>query len=186
MMIFFIIYISLVFVSCNITDFQNEKMKESELKEEHLYDIYFIKKAPKATEKQPLSKVIKLVFTQNDSSLGNTVAMDLENNTIYIDPWMSSMGINYQDESEPIDDIDKAVDILEEYNVQDWKEDYSYEDSSSYEDGYAWSLYLQFEDGTVERHEGTGSFAKEITPENYNDFSQALNDFVEERLKDES
>src|SRR5699024_11722442 len=81
-------------------------------------------------------------------SLGNTIAMDIENNIIYIDPWMSSMGINYQDESEPIDDIDKAVDILEKYNVQDWKEDYSYEDPSSYEDGYAWSLYLQFEDGT--------------------------------------
>src|SRR5699024_197025 len=93
MMIFFIIYISLVFVSCNITESQNEKMKESELKEEHLYDIYFIKKAPKTTEKQPLSKVIKLAFTQNDSSLGNTIAMDLENNTIYIEPWMSSMGI---------------------------------------------------------------------------------------------
>src|SRR5699024_946819 len=186
MMIFFIIYISLVFVSCNITDSQNEKMNESELKEAHLYDIYFIKKDPKTTEKQPLSKVIKLAFTQNDSSLGNTIAMDLENNTIYIDPWMSSMGINYKSESKPIDDIDEAVNILEKYNVQDWKEDYSYEDPSSYEDGYAWSLYLQFEDGTVERHKGTGSFAKEITPENYNDFSQKLNDFVEERLKDES
>src|SRR5699024_3144255 len=137
MMIFFIIYISLVFVSCNITDSQNVKMKESVLKEAHLYDIYFIKKAPKTTEKQPLSKVIKLALKQNDSTLRNTIAMDIENNIIYIDPWMSSMGINYQDESEPIDDIDKAVDILEKYNVQDWKEDYSYEDPSSYEDGYA-------------------------------------------------
>src|SRR5699024_2282610 len=128
MMIFFIIYISLVFVCCYMTETQNEKKKESELKDEHLYDIYFIKKALKTTEKQPLSKVIKLAFTQKDSSLGNTIAMDLENNTIYIDPWMSSMGINYKDESKPIDDIDEAVNILEKYNVQDWKEDYSYED----------------------------------------------------------
>src|SRR5699024_9385215 len=125
-MFFFIIYISRVYVFCNITDYQNEEMKETELKEAHLYDICFIKKAPKTTEKQPLSKVIKLASTQNDSSLGNTIAMDLENNTIYIDPWMSSMGINYKSESKPIDDIDEAVNILEKYNVQDWKEDYSY------------------------------------------------------------
>lgn len=182
----FMISISICLIMVGCKDSENGYSEGSELKEEHLYDIYFIKKAPKTTEKQPLSKVIKLAFTQNDSSLGNTIAMDLENNTIYIDPWMSSMGINYKDESKPIDDIDEAVNILEKYNVQDWKEDYSYEDPSSYEDGYAWSLYLQFEDGTVERHKGTGSFAKEITPENYNDFSQKLNDFVEERLKDES
>src|SRR5699024_11619201 len=74
------------------------------------------------------------------------------------------------DLSKPIDDIDEAVNILEKYNVQDWKEDYSYEDPSSYEDGYAWSLYLQFEDGTVERHKVTGSFAVESTPENYKDY----------------
>src|SRR5699024_12312982 len=116
----------------------------------------------KTTEKQPLSKVIKLAFTQNDSSLGNTIAMDLENNTIYIDPWMSSMGINYKDESKPIDDIDEAVNIIEKYNVQDRKEDYSYEDASSYEDGNARSIYLQLEDGTVERLKGTGYLRTEI------------------------
>src|SRR5699024_2839907 len=119
MMIFLIIYISLVFVSCNITDSENEKMKESELKEEQLYDVYFIKKATKTTEKQPLSKLIKLAFTQNDISLGNTIAMDLKNTTIYIYPTMSFNDINYKDEYKLIYDIDEKVNLLEKYNVKD-------------------------------------------------------------------
>lgn len=80
--------------------------------------------------------------------------------------------------------LEKVIDILETYNVQDWKKDYSYEDLSSYQDGSGWSLYLQFEDGTVEVHRGFGSFAGEIIPENFDDFFSELSSFVDERLGD--
>src|SRR5690625_7630452 len=109
----FMISISICLIMVGCKDSENGYSEGSELKEEHVYDIYFIKKAPKTTEQQPLSKVIKLTLTQNDSSLGNTIAMDIENNIIYIDTWMSTISINYQDEYKRIEDKDKSVDIRE-------------------------------------------------------------------------
>lgn len=175
-----IIWFCILLVGC--TTNENKNMEESAPKEEHLYDIYFIKKAPRAKEKNDLSDLIKIVFAKNDSSVGDTIAIDVKNNTIHLEPWMSSHGINSMGESEPINDFDEVIKIIEKHDVQNWKEDYSFEDPSTYEDGYAWSLYLQFEDGTVERHKGTGSFAEEITPAHFETFYHDLNDFVEERL----
>lgn len=164
---------------------EKPETKERQLSEEDLYDIYFIKEAPKSAKKQNLSDVIKIVFTRNNSSQSDTIAIDLERNIIHKDPWMSSLGINSLGESKHIEDINEVLNILEKYNVQDWKEDYTYEDPLSYEDGYGWSLRLQFVDGIVGTHKGSGSFAEEITPDNFTEYFHGLNDFVNERLEED-
>ncbi len=56
-------------------------------------------------------------------------------------------------------------------------------DPTTTDDGVGWSLYLQFEDGTVEKHKGSGTAMKSITPENFDDFFNELSDFVDERLE---
>src|SRR5699024_2251159 len=160
------------------------KKKVSIIPQDELYDIYFIKKAPKSTGKHDLSEAIKVVFTYSDSSVGDTIAIDIQEGIIHIEPWVSTLGVTSLDESEHINDIDIVIDLLREYNVQGWKDDYTYEDPSTYEDGVGWNLWIQFEYGTVEKHGGSGSFAEEITSDEFDEFKKALRDFVHERLED--
>lgn len=168
-----------------LNSFVEERLDGSTVTDDNLYDIYFIKKAPKATEMHDLSEAIKVVFTYSDSSVGDTIAIDIQEGIIHIEPWVSTLGVTSLDESEHINDIDVVIDLLREYNVQGWKDDYTYEDPSTYEDGFGWNLWIQFEDGTVEKHGGSGSFAEEITPDGFDEFVGALNDFVNSRLEDE-
>ena len=73
--------------------------------------------------------------------------------------------------------------ILEKYEVQSWKRDYTFEDPETYQDGYSWSLWLQFADGTVEKHSGEGTDAEKLTPDNFQEFAKELRSFVEEKLE---
>lgn len=172
---FAIIFVCLLVVGCK--DIDKKKTGEANMSEDLFYDFYLFLKSPRATEKHDLSEVIKIVYTDSNSSTGNTIALDLEKNHILKDPWMSSHGINSMGEYKQIDDMEKVIDILEKYNVQEWKEDYSFEDPSTYEDGYGWNLYLQFQDGTVERHKGSGTLKKNIIPEQFSEFFNELNKF---------
>jgi len=72
--------------------------------------------------------------------------------------------------------------ILKKYDVQDWKDDYTTENPDTYEDGYGWQLWLQYEDGTVEKHGGTGTTVEKVTPENFQDFKTELSTFMDEKI----
>lgn len=151
--------------------------------EEELYDIYYIKEAPKVIEKHDFSEVIKLVLTKNEDLTDETIAIDVEKNGIYIDPSIQSIGVRASKGMKEIDDIQKVIDILEKYHVQDWKEDYSTkEDPSSTADGVGWSMYIQFKNGTVKHHMGSGTSMESVTPEGFADFFNELETFVNEHL----
>lgn len=184
-----VFYIVLLIVTClyltGCDDGEGEMQKTSNMTDKDVYDIYLLFEAPKAKKEHDLTDVIKIVFFDSNSTTGNTIAIDVKDSSIYINPSVSSLGIRATNGMKEIEDIETAINILEKYNVQDWKEDYSIEDPSSYEDGYGWSLLLQFEDGTVAEYGGSGPFKKEITPNHFDDFFQELNDFVEERLGEE-
>lgn len=62
---------------------------------------------------------------------------------------------------------DKLIDILDRYNVNEWENDYNISDSTDYEDG------------AVQKHEGN---EEDLLPENFNQFSAELSDFVNEQL----
>jgi hypothetical protein len=65
--------------------------------------------------------------------------------------------------------------------VPSWKRDYTFEDPNSYQDGYSWSLWLQYEDGAVSKHFGEGTSVAEITPENFESFVAELRSFIDQR-----
>ena len=120
---------------------------------------------------------------KNDSSLSDTIAIDVTNNEIYVDPSWTTLGVDTFDEPVPVNDVQNLLQILEEYNVQDWKKDYTVENPEDYEDGFSWRLWLQFEDGTVEKHGGSGT-EDGITSENFDEFFTELNEFVAGKLEE--
>lgn len=63
--------------------------------------------------------------------------------------------------------------------------DYTLDDSFSFTDKYSWGLWIQFEDGTVEEHKGSGPPKQdEIIPENFTDFAEELKEFVKTKVED--
>ena len=79
----------------------------------------------------------------------------------------------------------EVLDILRTYDMQSWKKDYTFEDSDTYEDGYIWRLWLQYEDGTVEKHKGEGTDRDKITPSIFDDFVKDLNYIVDKHFNDD-
>lgn len=71
---------------------------------------------------------------------------------------------------------------MTKHGVQDWNSDYTFEDAESYEDGYSWRLWLQFEDGTVEKHFGKGTSKEKLTPEKFESFAEELYQFQENKV----
>lgn len=182
----FIIGISFCFflVSCKGTNEPTEKIPKKT--DEKLYDIYYLKEAPKASGNHELSKVIKIVVVKHEDSQEQTIAIDVGNSSIFFDPSNSSLGIRASNGKKEITDVNEAVHLLEKYNVQDWKEDYTIEDPKSYTDGVSWNVWIQYTDGSVQRFGGSGSGLEKITPEGFENFFHELNAFVEERLEKDS
>ncbi|MEI3614672.1 hypothetical protein [Pseudogracilibacillus sp. SO30301A] len=150
-----------------------------------IFDFRHIDKAPEATEKHPIKEVIKVFFDEWSIDVPyEAVAIDVQNNEIYINPIISGRGFRARGGIVEINGADQVHEILEKYDVQEWKTDYTFEDPGTYEDGYSWKLWLQFEDGTVEKHSGKGTDVKKLTPDNFREFAKDLGNFVEEKLKE--
>ncbi len=162
---------------------ENDGSENINMNDYDIFDFYLIKKAPESKRKQNLDKVIKIAFDENDSSLSNTIAIDLANNEIYINPRWSSHGIRSREGTIKSNDVKNVLEILEKYNVQKWKSDYTVEEPESYVDGYGWSLWLQFEDGTVKTYLGRGD-KEDVVPKNFDEFVNELSKFVNERIGD--
>ena len=156
---------------------------ENNMYEYDIYDFADIKKAPEAAMKHPLSNVIKILFDAGSIAAENTIAIDILKNEVFINPKIGSRGLRFSDGSVEINDTEKVIKILEKYDVQNWKNDYTFENPEFYQDGYGWVLRLQFEDGTVEIYGGEGSRKSEIIPENFDEFFAELSEFVKERIE---
>ena len=150
-----------------------------------IYDFGYFAMAPEAVEKQPLDKVIKLYFSEwSIDMLHEPIAIDIENSEMYSKPSMGSRGLNnFPDETIPITDAHEIIDILKKYDVQSWERDYTFKDPQDDEDGYSWSLILQFADGSLEEHGGAGTDIAQLTPENFREFVDELEAWVEDKTK---
>lgn len=182
---FYLLLISILIISgCNGTEVKEDNIKDGddEMNEYDIFDFSFINMAPEAEKKQPLNKVIKLYFSVGSIAENIEVAVDLGNGEIYKNPVLSTLGVDTFEDPVKAEDLNEIIAILEKYNVQDWKKDYTFENPNSYLDGYSWSLMLQYEDGTVEKHRGQGTKKGKITPENFDGFLMELKKFVDERL----
>ncbi len=162
---------------------KENKKEESKLGEYDIYDFAFIRKAPKSKVKHGLNKVIKIFFNENDIDENYAIAIDVKNSEIYIEPRMSALGVDSLYGTIKSNDAKNVIEILEKYNVQKWKSDYTVEDPESYVDGYGWSLWLQFEDGTVKTYLGRGD-KEDVVPKNFDEFVNELSEFVNERIGD--
>lgn len=151
-----------------------------------VFDFAFIKKAPEATESHDLEEVIKVYFNENDSSQDKGFAIDIEEGHVFINTGMGSRGVRTSIEQPlEVSQIKGVIDILHKHHIQDWQEDYTFENPDSYQDGYGWQLWLQFKDGTVEKHKGSGTNPDKVTPDNFDDFAKELHEFMDEKINDE-
>lgn len=152
--------------------------------DELLYNMAYIFEAPKARKKNDLSKAIKIVFTEKDQSKEHTIGLDIDRKIIHIEPWITQIGVLSTKEKEDVEGLDEVSNILEKHNIQEWAMDYTIEDSFSFEDEYNWGLWIQFIDGTVEEHKGSGSSKQEVIPKDFTDFVNELKDFVKINVDD--
>jgi len=171
-------------VACGKGKITHEENEVDTMSKIDIYDFAFIKRAPETTEKQDLTDVIKIYFIENDSSLNSGYAIDIEENEAYVDPMIGSRGVRTGvDDPVHINNASDLIDTLEKYHVQDWETDYTVENSSDYEDGGSWQLWIQYTDGSVEKHGGSGTSYQKMTPENYSDFKKEFKASVEERIE---
>ena len=148
-----------------------------------IFDFSFIRSAPVTEKSQPVENVIKVYHGEWSMERAPAVAIDVENKEIYIEPRMANRGVRAHGGTKVIEDAEKVIQILEKYDIQNWQHYYSnVKDTTSYEDGASWSLWLQYDDGSVEIFRGEGTFWKDITPDNYQSFVNELTEFVEERI----
>jgi|SRR5690554_799565 len=162
-----------------------EKKQDGEVSELDIFDFAYIKMAPETTEEQDIQDIIKLYLEESSMSETTNIAIDIGNNEIYINPSLGSRGLRFSDEIIKADDIHHALTILEDYQIQEWKEDYTFENPDSYQDGFGWSLWLQYKDGSVKKHSGEGTSKEEITPDNFESFVSELKSFVDEKLNEQ-
>src|SRR5699024_8239972 len=164
----------------------NVEKKENNMNDVDVYDFENIGKAPETTESQDVKNTIKVFFSEStfDDS-DEPIALNLKDSEIYINPSISLQGFSSYDEYMEINNGEEVLDILRSYDVQSWKKDYTFEDSDTYEDGYIWRLWLQYEDGTVEKHKGKGTDRDKITPSIFDDFVKDLNYIVDKHFNDD-
>ena len=153
-----------------------ENVEDDQMDDIDIYDFYYINKAPRAVEKHSLDNLIKIYFSAKN------IAVDIEEHEIYMDALYSRNGIDTFEDTIELNDKEGLINILEKYDIQKWKDDYTTEDPDSYEDGYGWLLLLQFEDGTVEKYRGTGPLKDEVIPDNFDAFGNELEDFINEQI----
>src|SRR5690625_1645094 len=168
-----------------ITENNNEG-EDNNMNEVDIFQFENIDKAPEATEKPPVNEVIKIFFSEwTFDAPYEPIAINIESNEVYVNPSLSLHRISTYDDTVSISDAEEILEILERHEVQSWERDYTFEDPDSYQDGYSWRLWLQFEDGTVEKHSGEGTDVEKLTPNNFREFVNELESFVEEKLQDE-
>ncbi|MEI3612452.1 hypothetical protein [Pseudogracilibacillus sp. SO30301A] len=163
---------------------ENEKAKEN-VSEIDIFDFENFGRTPEATEKHSIDEVIKIYFSEwTFDDPFEPIAINIETDEIYVNPSLSFVRFSTYDEVVKINQTEQVLEILETYDVQSWKTDYTFEDPDSYEDGYSWRLWLQFADGTVEKYSGEGTNVEKLTPDNFQEFAKELRSFVEEKLKE--
>lgn len=146
-----------------------------------IYDFSFIELALHSKKKQDVDDLIKIYFIENDSSLDTGFGVDIENKLVYIDPRVGSRGIRRSsDDPDEINNVEDFINLVEKYEVQNWKKRYA--DHLDVEDGYGWKLILQYADGSIQTYSGSGIDMEKITPSNFNSFKKDLAETVEKGL----
>jgi len=71
----------LVLLGCKDQDKGADNMDKYDI-----HDFYYIDKAPETDTDKDLNQVEKVLYSENDSSVHHTIAIDVKNDEIYINP----------------------------------------------------------------------------------------------------
>lgn len=157
------------------------KNEEIELSKEELLEFENFGKAPETKKRKPNEEVVKIYFSESSIDFPHEpIAINIKDNKLYIRPHVSAFRRSRYDDVVTMQNTKEVIKLLEKYDVQHWKRDYTFEDPQTYEDGYGWNLWLQYEDGTVKKYSGSGTSKKNITPEKFDEFIHALRQLVAE------
>lgn len=148
--------------------------------DEDIFDFAFINGAPKAEESHEVDDIIKMYATTwSIDELHHPIAIDIENNEIYVEPSVRLHGVEFETDRKKVDNTDKVLELFEQYDVLHWQNYYSnVKDFHSYEDGASWRVVVQYEDGTIEIFRGEGTRFEEIIPDHYTNFMNELWEYV--------
>src|SRR5690625_3584638 len=149
-----------------------------------MFDIDYIKRETKAEDYYDVDDIIKMYASKGSfDDPKPPIAIDIENNEIYVEPNIGRYGVDREKERKQVNDTDRDLELFERYDVLEWQNYYSdVKDYHSYEDGGSWSLVGQYEDGTIEEFRGEGT--TDITPDNYSDLKSDLKRYVAEHIDD--
>lgn len=171
----------------NINLQKNDGTKNDKVNKSGSVGFKNIGQAPETTEKKPINEVAILFFNEwSYDTPSEPIAINIANNKLYVNPSLSLHRYSTFDKEIHLKDSEDLLHILKEFEVQAWERDYSIEEKDTYEDGVSWELWLQFEDGTLEKHSGSGSSKKEIIPKDFDAFVEELTKIVDERLEDQT
>jgi len=185
------IYKIVLFICCCIllygcSNTENiDKNKESGIMES--YGFSDLTRAPKSETSQPIEKITKLLFSlpnEINTELGpKVIAIDMENKEVYYD--VDIRKIHRIDPTIALsdDDATELLGLIKKYNILDWKEDYSIQNSEDILDGIGWALIIEYQDRTIQTHGGYGVYLKDIIPENYDETISEFETFIESRMK---
>ncbi len=146
------------------------------------------KELPESNKSQIAENVAKIYFYEVENLLRTEIIIiDLQNKVAQINPDtahffgdadVAEFEIKLSDK-----DVETVVNILKEGNVSKWQRKYRYGDESMLEqmggEGYNWTLFIQYKDGTMQPRSGKGTSKEEIQPEGYQTFVNELTTFVE-------
>ncbi len=155
----------------------SENKEVTRMTDEKLYDITYLFEAPTSKVNQRVDKVIKIVSTKGRSTPEETIAIDIQNKKIYLEPRIAATGIEAKTGSVPVSDTNEVISFLEKYNVQDWPK----EETNHYSDGDNKSLWLQFANGTVQKYNET-EIIEIMQSDTFNKLLQELKEFVDARV----
>ncbi len=141
------------------------------------------------TERKLINDMKKFVCYFAGESWGEPeimIGVNIETKKMYVNKGMG--GMDGSDSTCNLDDenIEELLNIIEKYKIQDWEYKYILEDCEDIDDGYyAWDIYMQYGDGSIEKHCGeANSFRKsEVQPSNYIEFRTAMVEFTDKFLK---
>src|SRR5690606_15991976 len=110
--VFLLLTCMMILAGCSHSE---DSIKDDEvMRNIDIYDFYYIKRAPIATKKYELEDVIKLTFSTT-SPIPTSIAIDIKNKEIYIDPRFSTNGLHKSRGTVLFDEKETLVNILEKY-----------------------------------------------------------------------
>ncbi|MHC5217822.1 hypothetical protein ACYSNR_14265 [Enterococcus sp. LJL128] len=155
------------------------------LKEKKTKSYEDLKKLPYSTEKQDLSNLSMVILFQSNGfktrESNDDFVADIKNKNFYLYPW--EIEKTKPDWDLSTDDIEEIKTILEDCNVQEWKEKYGEEKNpTATADRGIWNLLLVFENSTIESHSGYSPDTDE--PAELDTLHEKLMDFRDQKRQE--